>query len=176
MTRTADLDDLLARMNAAVADAPDYLLYTLYVKVDGEWSKPIYGTGGNVLLRKGSASDEGYKMAFTDALSIACKSLGIGADIWFANDKTKYTAKSDPPVTVMTKGKVVNDDDLPFTMNEPPKEVSFVCSNCGGILKPYKDANGKDVGIRQHAAASKGKFGQTLCLDCIRKLYPESVK
>ena len=31
-----DLDDLLARMIGAVAEAPDYLLYTLYVKVDGE--------------------------------------------------------------------------------------------------------------------------------------------
>ena len=149
----------------------------LHVKDGDEWSKPIYGTGGNVLVStKGNTSDEGYKMAFTDALSIACKSLGIGADIWFSQDKTKYTAKSEAaPVTVMTKGKPV-DDDLPFTMNEPPKEVSFVCTNCGNVLKPYKDANGKEVGIRQHAAASHGKFGQTLCLDCIKKLYPDSVK
>lgn len=62
----------------------------LYVKVDGEWSEPIYGTGGNVVVRKGSVSDEGYKMAYTDALSVACKALGIGADIYFEKDKTKY--------------------------------------------------------------------------------------
>lgn len=67
----------------------------LYVKVDGEWSKPIYGTGGNVVVRKGSVSDEGYKMAYTDALSVACKALGIGADIYFAKDKTKYTAEKE---------------------------------------------------------------------------------
>lgn len=64
----------------------------LYVKVDGEWSKPIYGTGGNVVVRKGSVSDEAYKMAYTDALSVACKALGIGADIYFAKDATKYSA------------------------------------------------------------------------------------
>ena len=37
-------------------------------------------------------------MAYTDALSIACKSLGIGHDIWFSNDRTKYTMpNSDVP-------------------------------------------------------------------------------
>lgn len=67
----------------------------LYIKVDGEWSKPIFGTGGNQLVKatKSGArpSDEGYKMALTDALSVACKALGIGADIYFSADKTKYT-------------------------------------------------------------------------------------
>ena len=71
----------------------------LYIKdpESGEWSKPIYGTGGNVLLRKGSASDEGYKMALTDALSVACKALGIGADIYFGADATKYTQPPAQP-------------------------------------------------------------------------------
>lgn len=72
----------------------------LYVKVDGEWSKPIYGTGGNALVsssKKGvQASDEGYKMAYTDALSVACKALGIGADVYFEKDKTKYTQQEAP--------------------------------------------------------------------------------
>lgn len=72
----------------------------LYVKVDGEWSKPIYGTGGNALVstsKKGvQASDEGYKMAYTDALSVACKALGIGADVYFEKDKTKYTQQDTP--------------------------------------------------------------------------------
>ena len=62
----------------------------LYVKENGEWSKPIYGTGGNQLVQvtKSGArpSDEGYKKAYTDALSIACKALGIGADIWYSKD------------------------------------------------------------------------------------------
>lgn len=62
----------------------------LYIKVDGEWSKPIFGTGGNQLVQvtKSGArpSDEGYKKAYTDAISIACKALGIGADIWYGKD------------------------------------------------------------------------------------------
>ena len=32
-------------------------------------------------------------MAYTDAQSNAAKQLGMGADIWFAQDKTKYTAQ-----------------------------------------------------------------------------------
>jgi hypothetical protein len=67
----------------------------LFIKVDGEWSKPIPGTGGNALVKTTKAgrksSDEGYKMALTDALSVACKALGVGADIYFSKDRTKYT-------------------------------------------------------------------------------------
>lgn len=73
----------------------------LFIKVDGEWSKPIYGTGGNCLVKATKSgirpSDEGYKMALTDALSVACKALGIGADVYFSADRTKYTAAQIEP-------------------------------------------------------------------------------
>ena len=78
----------------------------LYVKYDGEWSAPIVGVGGNTLERVGKngnqVSDEAYKMAYTDALGIACKALGIGADIWWkASDGSKYAqyaqADTTPP-------------------------------------------------------------------------------
>ena len=66
----------------------------LYVKENGEWSKPIFGTGGNTFVAKGRISDEGFKMAYTDALSVACKALGIGAKIYWDADKTKYTIEN----------------------------------------------------------------------------------
>lgn len=60
-----------------------------------EWSKPIEGTGGSSFISKEKngyyTSDECYKMALTDALSVACKALGIGADVYYSKDKTKYT-------------------------------------------------------------------------------------
>ena len=69
----------------------------LYVKKDGEWSEPIQGTGGSSFVakeRKGlHTSDECFKMALTDAISIACKSLGFGADIYWDSDTTKYSKK-----------------------------------------------------------------------------------
>lgn len=68
----------------------------LYVSVNGEWSKPIFGTGGSKLStveRSGVyVSDECYKMATTDAISVACKNLGMGADVYWDKDRTKYSA------------------------------------------------------------------------------------
>ena len=72
----------------------------LYIKMNGEWSMPIFGTGGNMLAQKEKSgiyvSDECFKMATTDALSVACKQLGIGADVYWQEDGTKYdTAKRE---------------------------------------------------------------------------------
>ena len=56
-----------------------------------EWSKPILGTGGNFIVNfKGRVSDEGYKMATTDAISYACQQLGIAGDIYMGHERTKY--------------------------------------------------------------------------------------
>lgn len=72
----------------------------LYIKVAGEWSKPIPGVGGAMFVenQKSGAyvSDECYKMATTDAISVACKQLGIGADVYWEADKTKYTNPAQP--------------------------------------------------------------------------------
>ena len=65
----------------------------------GEWSAPIIGIGGSKLAGKGKGDgidDEAYKMAFTDAISIACKNLGMAADIYYAKDRTKYNTYVEP--------------------------------------------------------------------------------
>lgn len=71
----------------------------LYIKIENEWSKPIYGIGGSKLLMQESkgpyTSDEAYKMAYTDAISIACKALGVGADIYYSKDRTKYSEETE---------------------------------------------------------------------------------
>ena len=36
-------------------------------------------------------------MALTDALSVACKALGVAADVYWQADKTKYTRDTEPP-------------------------------------------------------------------------------
>lgn len=69
----------------------------LYVKADGEWSDAIPGVGGASYIaneRNGKyTSDECFKMALTDALSVACKALGIGADVYWSAGRSKYTAQ-----------------------------------------------------------------------------------
>lgn len=71
-----------------------FVMIELYVLYDDKWSQPISGTGGSRLATKERSgvyvSDECYKMATTDALSVACKNLGIGADVYWKEGKTKY--------------------------------------------------------------------------------------
>jgi hypothetical protein len=71
----------------------------LFVKIGEEWSKPIVGIGGSSLVAKESKglylSDEAYKMAYTDAISIACKALGMAADVYYEKDRTKYDVSYD---------------------------------------------------------------------------------
>lgn len=74
----------------------------LYINNGGEWSAPIPGTGGSTFVAKEKngphMSDECYKMALTDAISVACKALGVGADVYWEADKTKYTTRPETPV------------------------------------------------------------------------------
>lgn len=70
----------------------------LHIKVDGQWSDAIPGIGGSKLAGTGygkQANDECYKMAQTDAISVAAKMLGVAADVYFEKDKTKYAKQSD---------------------------------------------------------------------------------
>lgn len=71
-----------------------FVMIELYIFCEGKWSQPIPGTGGSKLATKERngvyVSDECYKMATTDALSVSCKNLGIGASIYWNESGTKY--------------------------------------------------------------------------------------
>jgi len=76
-----------------------FSLVNVWVKIDGEWSEPIPGIGGSMLTEQEKAglhvSDECFKMATTDALSVALKMLGVAADIYAgAWDGSKYKDES----------------------------------------------------------------------------------
>ena len=66
---------------------------------DVEWYT-IDGIGGAMLIsneRNGPfTDDEAWKKAYTDAISVACKALGIGADVYWDKDATKYTTQNKP--------------------------------------------------------------------------------
>ena len=73
-----------------------------YLHEDGKTSNAIPGIGGSTLVAKESAglhnSDEGYKMAITDALSTAMKMLGVAADIYSGKwDGSKYNDEKPNP-------------------------------------------------------------------------------
>ena len=75
----------------------------LFICVDGTWSKAIHGNGGSMFVAEEKSgihvSDECYKMATTDALSVACKQLGIGADVYWDKDASKYDDPGNPPAS-----------------------------------------------------------------------------
>lgn len=73
----------------------------LRYKRNGEWSEPIEGIGGAMFVSAEKnglyVDDDCFKKAYTDAISVACKNLGIAADIYYANDpETKYAERQAP--------------------------------------------------------------------------------
>lgn len=74
-----------------------FVKINLYIKVDNKWSDAIPGIGGSsfIALEKNGLylSDECEKMALTDALSVAMKMIGVGADVYMG-----HGSKYSPPV------------------------------------------------------------------------------
>ena len=91
----------------------------LSIKVDGEWSAPIPGIGGSMLVEKETSglhvSDEAYKMAVTDALSVAMKMIGVAADVYEGFcDGARYTNDEKPPT------RKAEQKTSPETKEPPP--------------------------------------------------------
>lgn len=127
----------------------------------GTLSHGIPGTGGASFVaqeRNGPyLSDECFKMALTDALSVAAKALGLGADVYFPNGRSKYPTGATP--TPEPEGKP-----------KPKEEMLFHCEQCSTPITPYPDANGKEISARKWAEGTKAKFGRVLCKRCYEAL------
>lgn len=82
----------------AVVDINLFVNYKIpYDLEDDLWSEPIIGTGGSSFIAKEKnglyTSDECFKMAYTDALSVACKMLGMGANVYWGDSKYDTSKK-----------------------------------------------------------------------------------
>ena len=88
----------------------------LFVKMNGEWSEAIQGVGGSSFVTNEKnglyTSDECFKMALTDAISVACKALGMGADVYWDKDSTKYSQTSTQAAPVTDNRKLLNKELL----------------------------------------------------------------
>lgn len=124
----------------------------LYVKVNNEWSKPIYGIGGSMFIsnEKGGKynDDDAYKKAYTDAISVACKALGIGADVYYAKDATKYdeVGKSEKKAKTDKSAAPVADDKAKAERDkrkaDRTKEISMlITKNSPNIDETKKNVN-----------------------------------
>ena len=78
------------------------------------WSDAIPGIGGSMLIDLESRglhlNDEAYKMATTDALSVAMKALGVAADIYLGLfDGSKYQNPKDGIKAALPSAHKAND-------------------------------------------------------------------
>lgn len=80
-----EIEDLSER----VCDNGEVIVFArilLAIRVNNEWSAPIPGVGGSKLAAREKDgvyyTDECFKMAITDALSVAMKMLGVGSAIY----------------------------------------------------------------------------------------------
>lgn len=94
----------------------------LFIKAGGSWSEAIPGTGGSSFVTKEKGglytSDECYKMALTDAISVACKALGFAADIYWDNDTTKYDRGEQVPTQRHQRQSPPKREDKPSGAGE----------------------------------------------------------
>ena len=117
---------------------------------DADWSEPIPGTGGSkfVAAEKGNnlrASDECYKMALTDAISVACKAVGFGADIYWEAGRTKSNAAP------------------------PEQDEEYTCAQCGKTIRDGKKKDGSTWKAGDIALYAQKRYDRQLCFECLGK-------
>ena len=133
------------------------LISLWYKREDGTRSEPVVGIGGNMLVANEKnglyTSDECYKMALTDAISVACKALGFGADVYWGADRTKYTQKQETQKT---------------------QKQQLICVSChnaiGGISTPNAKKTAEEV-----AEFTRRESGADLCYSCYKAWKAEGM-
>lgn len=112
----------------------------LFVKPADTWSEGIPGIGGAAFVANEKnglyTSDECFKMAFTDAISVAAKLLGAGANVYWGSDGTKYGKDEEQPTGGKNKPKTGDKsryDELLKIYNGDKKKVE-------GILEYVRSA------------------------------------
>lgn len=159
ITKREIVDDEMTHQRAAFVDI---LLYYKDPET-GDISLGIPGTGGASFVsqeRNGPyLSDECFKMALTDALSVACKALGIAADVYWDKDRTKYSSYE-------------NAEDKPQTPEERRAEIAKAvkdvktCERCGKPIRGGQLADGTFVKAEQIMEQGLKDFKMCLCYHC----------
>ncbi len=113
-------------------------------------SNSIHGSGGSMLIARESKGlrldDEAWKKAMTDAVSVACKQLGIGADVYWSADSTKYTTGDRT-------------------------EPTYTCERCGNQITPVTSKDGQTIPPAQMVQISRKRWqGGTYCGECQKAL------
>lgn len=128
-----------------------------YKREDGTRSDPVIGIGGNMLVANEKnglyTSDESYKMALTDAISVACKALGFGADVYWGADRTKYTPQQEP---------------------QKPQKPPLICVICHNVIGGISTPNAKKT-AEEVAEFTRRESGADLCYACYKAWKAEGM-
>lgn len=109
---TIDKQEIVEGANKEMAA---FATVSLFIKMGNEWSDAIIGTGGSSFVTQEKnglyVSDECFKMAVTDALSVCCKLIGIGSDIYSGSkyDKKAESALQDKKATSPINAELISD-------------------------------------------------------------------
>ena len=125
-----------------------------YVTEKGVWSEPIPGTGGAMFVATEKqqlvTNDECFKMALTDAISVAGKAIGIAADVYYEKDRTKYDGYG-------------TSDEQP---DKKGKSEQLLCIQCGTPFKDVVLEDGKKVTAEKQYANAIQVRGGPYCKSC----------
>ena len=128
-----------------------------YKREDGTRSEPVIGIGGNMLVANEKnglyTSDECYKMALTDAISVACKALGFGADVYWGADRTKYTPQQEP---------------------QKPQKPPLICVSCHNAIGGISTTNAKKS-AEEVAEFTRRESGADRCYSCYKAWKAEGM-
>lgn len=135
-----------------------YCKLGLVYNYNGSVSNPVYAVGGSTMVAKTKngmqSSDECYKMARTDAISVCCKMLGFGASVYWERGESKYSKNQDAP------------QEAP----EPPTSVPL-CSECKHPITETKWPDGTTTSARKMVEQTIKRCGEPLCGRCYTLRY-----
>ena len=151
------IDRLWIEEGAKGEKCANALISLWYRREDGTRSEPVVGIGGNMLVANEKnglyTSDECYKMALTDAISVACKALGFGADVYWGADRTKYTPQQEP---------------------KKPQKPPLICVSCHNAIGGISTTNAKKS-AEEVAEFTRRESGADLCYACYKAWKAEGM-
>jgi len=160
--------------NASEGEVFAFAQVSLYVKRNKEWSDPIPGVGGSMLVAKEKAglhaNDEAFKMAVTDALSTSMKMLGVAADIYSGLfDGSKYKNPEpqkepiDPNSRVLSKEEISESGEVEEKgmMDVPEQNSMKITHNTNDPVEKVA-AVVQDFTFLKKAAECKKKIGDVV--------------
>ena len=148
---------------AGTGEAAAFVDIDLYYRDGDMVSAPIPGTGGSMFVAKEKSglyvSDECFKMALTDAISVACKALGIAADVYWDKDRTKYDSLEDV------------EKSPQFKRVEP-----VCCSVCRDNVLPIRKGGVVVKSVEDIVGWTRDTFGFVACWACAKKMMDDDAR